>query len=118
MEADEPLPTDLTGSGPPPTEGPSIVTLMPFDGREPPADLTDRDAEAIWAAVTAAWHPALLARARSLPRLEPIDDPTPTTAGEVRILPAGMAERLPSGYRTGAEDSGAILVDGEPDRLA
>jgi alpha-mannosidase len=115
MEEEQPT-TPSPAEVAPPTGRP-FYSLIPLDGQEPPADLSDRDALAIWAAVTAPWHPALLARADGLPRVEPVESPSTAEPGDVRIVALGAEERLPSGYRTGAEDFGAAVIDGETDRM-
>ncbi|MBX6316067.1 MAG: glycosyl hydrolase family 38, partial [Isosphaeraceae bacterium] len=116
----EPQETEPEISPPPetPSERPwRFISLLADDGREPPASLTDRVALQTWAAATAAWHPALLARTDTLPRFEDVETPLPAGPEEVRLLAASSAERLPSGYRTGAEDAGAIVMEAEGDRF-
>jgi alpha-mannosidase len=93
-----------------------LVSLVPFDSQEPPPELADAKAEAIWAAVSAPWHPALLAGSAELPRCEDVAFPTPPDHDEIRIVAAGEIDRLPSGYRGQVEDSGALLIEGEMDR--
>jgi alpha-mannosidase len=95
-----------------------LIALIPADGQEPPAGLTDRAAAGAWAAVSALWHPALLATVDHLPEIERLDQPLTPEAGHVRVVAAGAADGLPSGYRVQAEDAGAIVVDGEADRPA
>ena len=96
----------------------TLVALIADDGVEPPAGLPDRDALATWCAVSALWHPSLLARAEALPRVESVESPTSPGPREVRVLAAGAADRLPSGYRTQAEDAGSIVVEAGGDRPA
>ena len=93
-----------------PEDGWSLIALVPDDGREPPASVSDELARSVWCAVSAIWHPSLLARARELPRIESIESPTPPGPREVRVVAGGSIERLPSGYRTQAEDAGAVAV--------
>ena len=99
-----------------PEDGWSLVALVPYDGREPPPNAGDQEAQAVWCAVSSIWHPALLARARDLPRIESIESPTPPGPREIRIIPDGAADRLPSGYRTQAEDTGAAIIESGTDR--
>ena len=117
--AEEPGSADAPGS----TEnhepdGLTLVALIAHDGVEPPAGLSDDDARAAWVAVSSLWHPALLARAKALPGTESVGGPSPPGAGEVRLVAGNQSERLPSGYRTQAEDAGAVLLDGGGDRDA
>src|SRR5690242_2561154 len=94
----------------------SLIALIANNEREPVADISDHHAQSTWAAVSTLWHPALLARVSALPRVESLDEPSAPEAGEIRLLAPGMADRLPSGYRVQAEDAGAVLIEGEPDR--
>ncbi|WP_337173803.1 glycosyl hydrolase family 38 [Paludisphaera sp.] len=103
---------------PPPRPGRALVALIPDAGREPSPGTTDAQAQAVWCAVTALWHPSLLTGAAALPRIESIAAPTPPEAHEVRLVVGGMRDRLPSGYATQAEDAGAVLLESGPDRDA
>ncbi len=95
-----------------------IVSLIPDDGREPPANLNDRDASAAWCAASIPWHPALLAIADDLPRFEDVALPTDPVAGEVRLIAAGHLDRLPQEYRDRASAAGVRLVEASDDRIA
>ncbi len=95
-----------------------IVSLIPDDGREPPANLLDADASAAWAAASIPWHPALLALADDLPRFEDVALPTDPEAGEVRLIATGHLDRLPPDYRGRAEAAGVPLVEAQGDRVA
>jgi alpha-mannosidase len=53
-----------------------------------------------------------------LPRIEPIETPTSPAAREIRIVASGALDRLPSGYLTGAEDAGALVIESGTDRSA
>lgn len=101
-----------------PAGGWKFHTLISSDGIEPPANCSGREAEASWCAVSAPWHPALLSVGDVLPHIESIDTPSPPGPREVRILANGLAERLPSGYRTQAEDAGTIVLEGCAERAA
>ncbi|APW59395.1 glycosyl hydrolase family 38 [Paludisphaera borealis] len=102
----------------PPRTGWTLVALIPDDGKQPPADLSDATAQNAWCAVSALWHPSLLARASGLPKIEPIQDPSGPTPREIRLAVGGTLNLLPSGYRTQAADAGAILLESGPDRDA
>jgi alpha-mannosidase len=101
-----------------PGEGWSVVSLIAHDSIEPPASLDDHEAVATWCAVSAAWHPAVLAVSSSLPRIEPVEYPSSPGAREAVIVPEGLSERLPSGFRTQAEDAGAVVFEAGVDRQA
>lgn len=116
---EEPTPAEPT---PPASEAAApggrwhLVSLVPNDAQEPPFNLDDARAEVIWSAISAPWHPALLADAADLPRIEDVDFPTHPDRDEIRVVVADAANRLPSGYETQAADIGAALIDGEADR--
>lgn len=96
----------------------SLVALIAHDGEEPPAGITEAEALGTWCAVSALWHPSLLARAGTLPRIEPVEYPTEPSARELRVVAAGAVGRLPDDYRARAEAAGAIVVEAGTDRLA
>jgi alpha-mannosidase len=99
-------------------DGWALIALMPYHGQEPPSSLGDELGRSIWCAVSALWHPALLARAVALPRIEPVDSPSPPAPREIRVVPTGLMDRLPSGYRAQVEDTSAALVESGSDRVA
>jgi alpha-mannosidase len=105
-----------TAPEPPPRTGWRLFCLIPNDGKEPAGALSDEAAQACWCAASALWHPSLLSRAAELPRIEPIETPTPPAAREIRLLPEGFQDRLPSGYRIQAEDAGAMVIAAGTDR--
>ena len=100
----------------PAREGWALIALVPFDGQEPPATVTDDLATGVWCAISALWHPSLLARADGLPRIESVDSPSPPGAREIRVIATGAGDRLPSGYRTQAEDARTALIESGLDR--
>jgi alpha-mannosidase len=114
----EPEGSDAPGpdqSQPTPT-GWVLIALVPFEGREPPRQVSDELAQAVWCAVSSLWHPALLSIAAELPRIEPIESPTPPGQREIRVVAGGLWDQLPSGYRTQAEDSRSVLLESGTDR--
>src|SRR5947209_2096632 len=66
------------------------IALLAHAGREPEATLTDEAAQAAWVAATAPWHPALLARAEALPRIEDVDTPSPPEPRDLRLVAEGV----------------------------
>src|SRR5690348_9537344 len=104
----------VTEPGPGPSSAPGrwkLVSLIDHDSQEPPTNLPERAALATWCAISAPWHPSLLAESGALPRIESVDGPSAPGPNEVFILAEGSADRLPSGFRTQVEDSGAILIE-------
>ena len=93
-----------------------LIALVPFEGREPPRQVSDELAQAVWCAVSSLWHPALLSCASELPRIEPIESPSPPGQSEIRIVAGGLWDQLPSGYRALAEDSSSVLLESGTDR--
>jgi len=93
-----------------------LIALVPYDGCEPPAEVRDELAQAVWCAVSALWHPSLLSHARELPRIEPVESPSSPGAREVRVIVSGTWDRLPSGYGTQAEDARTVLLESGADR--
>lgn len=120
MSTPSPESTELQPEAPSPPEPEgghwSLIAVVAHDGEEPPANLGEPEALAIWCAISALWHPAVLAQTNALPRIESILTPTPPNHREVRVV-AGPLDRLPSGYRTQAEDVGAVLLEAGTDRL-
>ena len=102
------LPVASTPESDRPEDGWSLITLVPHDGKEPPASVLGRSGPVRLVCGPAIWHPSLLARARELPRIESIESPTSPGPREVRVNAAGAGGSLPSGYRTQAEDAGAL----------
>jgi alpha-mannosidase len=97
-------------------DGWSLIALVPYDGQEPPKSVTEELARSVWCAISALWHPSLLVRAHVLPRVESVDAPSPPGAREIRVIASGALDRLPSGYRTQAEDSKTDLLESGTDR--
>jgi alpha-mannosidase len=95
-----------------------LIALVPYDGHEPPATVSDDLAQAAWCAVSALWHPSLLPRAAGLPRIESVDSPSPPGSREIRVIPSGAWDRLPSGYLTQAEDAKTVMLESGADRFA
>ncbi len=94
----------------------TIAAMLPHDGQEPPASVSDDLAQAVWCAVSSMWHPSVLNQLRTLPRIESIESPTPPAPREIRVVPSGAGDLLPSGYRTQADDVGALIVESGTDR--
>jgi alpha-mannosidase len=95
-----------------------LIALVPHEGREPPANVSDELAQAVWCAVSALWHPSLLARTAALPRIESVASPSAPGHREVRVLASGTWDQLPSGYRTQAEDARTALLESGTDRAS
>ncbi len=113
----ETTPHELVGEPTPePTVPFRIVSLIPNDGKEPPASLTDREASAAWSAATTPWHPALLALVDDLPRLEDLAFPSDPQAGDLLLVAAGQLFRLADETKQRAEAIGVPIVEAGEDR--
>lgn len=112
----EPVAEPVSASEPERTGDWTLVAMLPHDGLEPPASVSEELALAVWCAASAMWHPSLLDHLAALPRIEPIESPTPPAPREVRIVPSGAGDLLPSGYRTQCEDAGAVVIESGIDR--
>ena len=110
-----------TASRPRPAEpardGWSLIALVPYDGREPPAQVERRAGAGglVRRLGTLAscrfWHarPSCRGSSRSI-------SPSPPGPREIRVIAGGACDQLPSGYRTQAEDAGAALLESGTDR--
>ena len=74
-------------------DAPRFVAMIEYDGREPPRNYPDREAEATWAAVSALWHPELLRRCDQLPGVEGVEFPSVPEFCEVRGAADGAIEK-------------------------
>jgi alpha-mannosidase len=102
----------------PPASPFRIISLLANDGKEPPPGMTDREASAAWVAATAPWHPALLAQADDLPRLEDIAIPPDPQAGDLFLVAFGLLAGLDEETLQRAESLGVPIIQASEDRLA
>lgn len=79
--------------------------------------LDESEADAVLAAWTAAWHPAILAATRGLPDWASLDLPWTRSGGVVGVVPPGMADRFQAGAAAAATDEQEFLQDCDPDHL-
>jgi alpha-mannosidase len=94
-----------------------IISLIPNDGKEPPANLTDCEASAAWSASTAPWHPALLALADDLPRLEDLAFPSDPQPGDLFLVAAGQGHKVTDETRQRADAEGVAIIEASEDRI-
>ncbi len=118
-EASLPAPEPTPEPEPEPESRPArrVISLVPRDGSEPPADLSEPEALATWAAISAPWHPAILARLGVLPIVRDAGVAQVPEPRDVVVLAAGALGRLASGDLGTAEAIGLHAVEGVPDRL-
>jgi alpha-mannosidase len=103
----------------PDPDGWSFVALIPHNGKEPPADQEPAEALAAWCAVSAIWHPSLLARARELPRVESVDLPPAPGPREIRVVASATIADADRSESTPTHDGSApVSLDSGTDREA
>lgn len=90
-----------------------VIAVVPDDGSEP-TDLDDRAAETLWAVLSCAWHPVLLARAGSLPKVRDAAIVTIPDPGDVLLLAPGASARLPEDHAARAAGAGAVAIEAAP----
>src|SRR5579872_6334030 len=96
-----------------------LIILIPSHSLEDfPAELGEDDAASLLNAFAVAWHPALLATARVLPRWHRADDPPDSAQKRLVLLPTCCESRLPSGWADRASAEGCTLVRGLSERGA
>ena len=104
----------------PPVAAPTrrLIAVIPDDGSEP-AGLDERTAEALWAALSAPWHPALLARSGALPQVRDAAIVTIPDPGDVLLMAPGASARLPEDDPARVDGAGAVAIEVVPgaDRL-
>jgi alpha-mannosidase len=114
----EPSPHEADGAPVPEPVVPfRIISLIPDDGKEPSSTLTDREASAAWSAASIPWHPALLALADDLPRLENLAFPSDPQPGDLFVVPQGKMFQLSEETRQRAEALGVPIVETGADRF-
>ena len=102
-------------------EGPRrrVIVMIADSGRRPAEPIDDAEAAIVWSAVSAAWHPAILARLGTIPTVEDVDAPGTPEAGEVRLVAGQGVGHIPHGYRDEGSGLGVpvLMVEaGESDR--
>ena len=108
---------ETPGEVPPPPKH-RLFVMVEHDGKEIPAGFPESQAEATWAAISAVWHPALLAHLDRLPTVEGVDFPPYPDPGDVRIVAQDAGKRLPPDYRQLALDASAVVIEVGIDRMA
>ena len=95
---------------------PETIHLLPSHGLDDlPDGLPEADAAGLLNAFALAWHPALLARSRALPRLARAAEPPRPAPHRRFVIAECVRRRLPDGWETDAGDSLAVIG---PDRAA
>lgn len=94
-----------------------LLILIPSHSLEDfPADLGEAEAVSLLNSFAVAWHPALLASVRILPRWHRADDPPDSTQKRLIFLPACCEDRLPHGWAERIASEGCAVIRGTADR--
>jgi alpha-mannosidase len=94
-----------------------LIVLIPSHSLEDfPAELGEPEAASLLNSFAVAWHPALLASARMLPRWHRADDPPDSTQKRLVFLPTHCESWVPAGWADRVASEGSIVVRGVSDR--
>ena len=96
-----------------------LIVLIPCHSLEDfPAELGEDDAASLLNAFAVAWHPALLAQAKLLPRWHRADDPPDATQKRLIFLPTSCESWVPAGWAERVSSAGCVVVRGVSERSA
>src|SRR5579872_1851840 len=91
-----------------------LIVLIPCHSLEDfPAELGEDDAASLLNAFAVAWHPALLAQAKLLPRWHRADDPPDASQKRLIFLPTSCESWVPAGWPSGSLSKAASGVAGD-----
>ncbi|HEY2251748.1 MAG TPA: hypothetical protein VGH74_11830, partial [Planctomycetaceae bacterium] len=96
-----------------------LIVLIPCHSLEDfPVELGEDDAASLLNAFAVAWHPALLAQAKLLPRWHRADDPPDSTQKRLIFLPTSCESWVPAGWVDQITSEGCVVVRGVSERSA
>ncbi|HTI50392.1 MAG TPA: hypothetical protein VL475_05555 [Planctomycetaceae bacterium] len=94
-----------------------LIVLIPSHSLEDfPSELAEAEAASLLNCFAVAWHPALLASARILPRWHRADDPPDSTQKRLILLPGNCESWIPAGWAERVAADGCVVVRGSADR--
>src|SRR5436190_19902176 len=94
-----------------------LIVLIPCHSLEDfPAELGEDDGASLLNSFAVAWHPALLAQAKVLPRWHRADDPPDSSQKRLIFLPKSCESWAPSGWAERAASEGCTVVRGLSER--
>ncbi|MEW4567810.1 glycosyl hydrolase family 38 [Tautonia sp. JC769] len=96
-----------------------VVVMIADSGRRPEDPVDEAEALIVWSAVSAAWHPSILARLDEIPAVEDAEAPGTPAPGEVRLIAGRGVGYVDYGYRERASEIGVPVLAieaGESDR--
>ena len=116
----EPAPVPDYEAPPPVDENPrwTVLSIIAYDGHEPPPSLSNSEALGIWTTISAPWHPAILTRTESIPQIEGVDSQTSPRPLEIRVIAQGFAARVTTTFQELARSSESVVLDSGLDRHA
>jgi alpha-mannosidase len=96
-----------------------LIVLIPSHSLEDfPAELGEDEAASLLNSFAVAWHPALLADAKVLPRWHRADDPPDGSQKRLILLPKSCESWAPSGWAERVAGENCTVVRGLADRAA
>src|SRR6516165_288534 len=96
-----------------------LIVLIPCHSLEDfPTELGEDDAASLLNAFAVAWHPALLASAKLLPRWHRADDPPDATQKRLILVPTSCESWVPAGWAQRVSSEGCVVIRGISDRTA
>lgn len=96
-----------------------LIVLIPSHSLEDfPAELAENEAASLLNSFAVAWHPALLASAKTLPRWHRADDPPDATQRRLILVPANCESWIPPGWAERVTSEGCTVVRGISERQA
>jgi alpha-mannosidase len=96
-----------------------LIVLIPSHSLEDfPAELGEEEAASILNSFAVAWHPALLADAKVLPRWHRADDPPDGTQKRLIFVPKSCESWIPGGWAERVAGEGCTVVRGHSERSA
>ena len=96
-----------------------LIVLIPAHSLEDfPAELAEDEAASLLNSFAVAWHPALLASARTLPRWHRADDPPDAAQKRLIFVPANCESWIPPGWVERITGEGCTVVRGISEREA
>jgi alpha-mannosidase len=94
-----------------------LLMLIPSHSLEDfPTELSEPEAQSLLNSWAVAWHPALLAQARVVPRWRRADEPPEDLHGKLVMLPSCCEGWVPCGWAEKASHEGGVIVKGLTDR--
>lgn len=94
-----------------------LLVLIPSHSLEDfPAELAEKEAASLLNSFAVAWHPALLANVKVLPRWHRADDPPDSAQRRILFLPMNCESWVPAGWADRVSSEGCAVIRGISDR--